>query len=51
MNNLEDGTLPEIEFDKEKLKSETFSKVFALRCKIIAYSINNIYTKKIEQIS
>jgi hypothetical protein len=51
MNNLEDGTFPELDFEKENKKSEAFSKVFALKCKIIAYSINNIYSDKIGTIS
>ena len=51
MNNLEDGTFPELDFEKENKKSESFSKVFALKCKIIAYSINNIYSDKIGTIS
>lgn len=51
MNNLEDGIFPELNFEKENKKSETFSKVFALKCKIIAYSINNIYSEKIGTIS
>ena len=50
-NNLEDGIFPELDFEKENKKSETFSKVFALKCKIIAYSINNIYSDKIGTIS
>ena len=51
MNNLEDGMFPEFDFEKENKKSESFSKVFALKCKIIAYSINNIYSDKIGTIS
>ena len=47
MNNLEDGTFPELDFEKENRKSETFSKVLALRCKIVGYSINNLYSEKI----
>ena len=47
MNNLEDGIFPELDFEKENKKSETFSKVFALRCKIVGYSINNVYSEKI----
>ena len=30
-----------------KMKSKTFSKIFALKCKIIAYSINDIFSEKI----
>ena len=51
VNNLDDGMFPEFDFEKENQKSETFSKVFALKCKIIAYSINNIYSDKIGTIS
>ena len=51
MNNLEDGLFPELNFEKENKKSETFSKLFALRCKIIAYSMNNIYSENIQSIS
>ena len=47
MNNLEDGIFPELDFEKENQKSETFSKVLALRCKIVGYSINNLYSEKI----
>ena len=50
-NNLEDGLFPEIDFKEWNKKSETFSKVFALKCKIIGYSINNLYTQKIHSIS
>ena len=38
-------------FEGENKKSETYSKVFALKCKIIAYSVNNIYQQKIENVS
>ena len=51
MNNVEDGIFPELNFEKENKKSETFSKVFALKCKIISYSINNIYSDEIGVIS
>ena len=51
MNNFEDGIFPELNFEKENKKSETFSKVFALKCKIISYSINNIYSDEIGVIS
>ena len=51
MNNLKDGIFPEIDFEEENKKSETYSKVLALKCKIIAYSVNNIYQHKIENIS
>ena len=51
MNNLKDGIFPEIDFEGENKKSETYSKVLALKCKIIAYSVNNIYQHKIENIS
>ena len=50
-NNLEDGLFPEIDFEEWNQKSEKFSKVFALKCKIIGYSINNVYTQKIHSIS
>ena len=50
-NNLKDGLFPEIDFKEWNKKSETFSKVFALKCKIIGYSINNLYTQKIHSIS
>ena len=51
MDNIEDGIFPEINFQKENNRSDTFSKVFALKCKIIAYSINDIYSKNIDSIS
>lgn len=51
MNNLKDDIFPEIDFEGENKKSETYSKVLALKCKIIAYSVNNIYQHKIENIS
>lgn len=51
INNLEDGIFPELNFEKENEKSDDFSKVFALKCKIIGYSINNIYSDKIGTIS
>ena len=50
-NNLEDGLFPDIDFEEWNQKSEKFSKVFALKCKIIGYSINNVYTQKIHSIS
>ena len=49
--NLEDGLFPELDFEEGNKNSETFSKVFALKCKIIGYSINNAYSRKIHSIS
>ena len=43
MNNLEDSIFPELNFEKENQKSDIFSKVFAIKCKINEYSINNVY--------
>ena len=51
MDNIDDGIFPEINFEKENNRSDTFSKVFALKCKIIAYSINDVYSKNIDSIS
>lgn len=51
MNNYEDGIFPELNFEKENQKSNSFSKVFAIKCKIIGYSINNLYSEKIGSIS
>ena len=48
---LPDGGLPELDFEEGNKNSETFSKVFALKCKIIGYSINNVYSRKIHSIS
>jgi len=46
-NNSEDGIFPKINFDENNRKHESFSKFFALKCKILAYSINNLYSGKI----
>ena len=46
-NNSEDGIFPKIDFDENNRKYESFSKFFALKCKILAYSINNLYYEKI----
>ena len=51
MDNIDDGIFPEINFQKENNRSDTFSKVFALKCKIIAYSINDVYSKNIDSNS
>ena len=39
-NTSDEGIFP-------KIKSKTASKIFALKCKIIAYSINDIFSEKI----
>lgn len=46
-NNSEDGIFPTINFDENSRKYESFSKFLALRCKILAYSISDIYPEKI----
>ena len=46
-NNSEDGIFPKINFDENNRNHESFSKFFALKCKILAYSINNFYSEKI----
>ena len=46
-NNCEDGVYPKLEFDENNRKYESFSKFFALKCKILGYSINNFYSEKI----
>ena len=46
-NNSEDGIFPVINFDENSQKYESFSKFFALRCKILAYSINDLYSEKL----
>ena len=45
-NNTEDGITPQIDFD-ENIKKK-FSKIFALKCKILAYSINDLYFDKFQ---
>ena len=45
-NNNEDGIFPKFNFEENK--KENFSKIIALKCKIIAYSINDLYSKKID---
>ena len=50
-NNNQDGIFPDINFDENRKKYKTFSKFFALKCKILAYSINELYSKKIENIN
>lgn len=46
-NNTEDGIFPQINFDENSRKYESFSKFLALRCKILAYSISDIYSEKL----
>ena len=46
-NNSEDGIFPQINFEENKKKYKTFSKFFALKCKILSYSINELYSEKL----
>ena len=50
-NNNQDGIFPDINFDENSKKYKTFSKFLALKCKILAYSINELYSKKIENVN
>ncbi len=45
--NNTDGVFPEINFDENNKKYDSFSKFYALKCKILAYSINELYSQKI----
>ena len=45
--NKTDGEFPEINFNENNKKYENFSKFIALKCKILAYSINDLYSEKI----
>ena len=47
-NNNEDGIFPKINFEENK--NNSFNKIFALKCKILSYSINDLYSGKIENI-
>ena len=49
-NNNQDGIFPKINFNENSKKYDSFSKFFALKCKILAYSINDLYSEKIENI-
>lgn len=44
--NNKDGIFPKISFD-ENAKKKGFSKIFAIKCKILAYCINDLYSEKI----
>ena len=45
-NNNEDGIFPKINFEENK--NNSFNKIFALKCKILSYSINDLYSGKLE---
>ena len=45
--NSKDGVFPKFNFDGNSKKSKGFSKVFAIKCKILAYCINDLYSEKI----
>lgn len=45
--NKEDGVFPQIDFDENNKKYNSFSKLIALKCKILSYSISDIYSEKI----
>ena len=47
-NNTEDGNFPIFNFNEKKKISKNFSKIFALKCKILGYSINDLFSEKIE---
>ena len=44
--NKEDGIFPQINFDENSKKYKSFSKLIALKCKILSYSISDIYSEK-----
>ena len=47
-NTSVDGIYPDLNFNEAKKKSsKTFSKILALKCKILAYSINDVFSEKI----
>ena len=45
--NSQDGIFPQIDFDENNKRYNSFSKLIALKCKILSYSINDIYSEKI----
>ena len=45
-NNIEEGKFPKFNSNKKKI----FSKIFAVKCKILAYSINDLFSEKIENL-
>ena len=45
--NNKDGVFPKFNFDENAKKSKGFSKIFAIKCKILAYCINDLYSEKI----
>ena len=45
--NNKDGVFPKFNFDGNTKKSKGFSKIFAIKCKILAYCINDLYSEKI----
>lgn len=46
--NNQDGIFPNINSKVFNKKLETFPKFFALKCKILAYSINDLYLEKMD---
>ena len=47
-NTSEDGVFPDLNFNEAKKKSsKSFSKILALKCKILGYSINDLFSEKI----
>lgn len=49
-NKNEEGFFPNFNFEENKKMSETFSKVFAVKCKILAYCINDLFSEKIDNL-
>ena len=45
-NNNEEGKFPKFNSKEKKI----FSKIFAVKCKILAYSINDLFSEKIENL-
>ena len=47
-NNIGEGIFPQFNFEENNKNSKTFSKIFAVKCKILAYCINDLFSEKID---
>ena len=47
-NNMGEGIFPKFNFEEYNKNSQTLSKIFAVKCKILAYCINDLFSGKIE---
>ena len=47
-NNLGEGIFPNFNLEENKKNSQKISKIFSVKCKILAYCINDLFSEKID---